>query len=259
MAKTIFRKGKVASKEGGSSQFMKISDGDAIVFAPLVGMEDMISVDQHEFWDINPAVIVPCIGRGCPACKIGNEAKFKAFLPVVDREGNVKIYAFGLSVERQLEALEEEVGSIKGRLIKVKRTGTGLKTKYTAIGLGKSTDVSDYELPDIISQLGPTEAPEVERLLIDNGLLDEEDAVAEVKVKGPAKKAPKPIVEEDDADEEEDVKKPVAKKGKPAPAAKAPASREEKIRGAKAKSKAEEPEDDEDSTTEEEDGDWDEV
>lgn len=182
MAGTIFRKGKEAIGGGpGAGKFIKIKDGDSVVFAPLTNLDEMISVDQHEFWDVQPAVIVPCIQKGCPACETGNEARFKAFLAVMTKEDGSKIFAFGRKVERQLEELEAELGSLKGKVLKVRRNGSGMSTSYTVIATGKTMNVSDAEVPDIISTLGPTTREEIKALLENRGVSSsdgEEEAVA---------------------------------------------------------------------------------
>jgi len=173
-AKSVIRKGTKVLEGGGSSQFIGIEPDAAIVVAPLVGMDEMISIDLHSFWEINPAVHLVCLGDNCPCCTLGNESGFKAYLPVLTREGESKIFAFGIGVARQFSELEEEVGSLAGKLVKIRRAGSGLRTRYTVTGLGKSIDISTATPADIESQLGPFDLPAIIRKLEENGLAEAE-------------------------------------------------------------------------------------
>lgn len=169
---TVIRKGKDALPKGGSGKFLQIPEGESVTFTALAGLDDLVSVDQHAFWDQNPAVIVPCVGTDCPACDIGNKSGFKAFLPVLTKEDGPKIYSFGISVLRQLEVLEEELGSLVGQVLKVKRHGSGLSTKYTVVAIGKKISIKDIELPDVIEAIGPTTREEIIKVMVDGGLID---------------------------------------------------------------------------------------
>jgi ribosomal protein L12E/L44/L45/RPP1/RPP2 len=190
---------------------LKVSEEDAAVIAPMVNLDDLISLDQHEFWDTNPAVIFPCIGDGCPGCELGNEAKFKAFLPVMTKDGDPKIYAFGISVERQLVELEDELGGIRGKVMKVKRTGTGMKTKYMVVALGKSIKIDDTTAPDVIKAIGEPTRESIIKMLVDAGVVDADDARFVEPVKKPVRAA-KPAKPEPEAKAEKPARKPKAEK-----------------------------------------------
>lgn len=146
-AKAIFRKGARAAG-GETSVFVKVKADEPVSFVPLVPLDEMTSIDQHEFWDTNPALIFPCIGsKVCPACKAGNKPKYKGFLPVMLRdEAEPKILAFGITVERQIGSIAEEIGDITGQVFRLKKTGTGMTTKYTIVPTGKKVDVSKVEI-----------------------------------------------------------------------------------------------------------------
>lgn len=134
----VFKKGKSAAPATkGSGKFVKVSEDESLAIVPLVELDELTSVDQHEFWDVNPAVLFPCIGEGCPACEAGNKPKYKAFLPVMSTDGESKIFAFGISIERQIEEISEETGGIKGMVLKIRRSGSGFSTRYTVVATGK--------------------------------------------------------------------------------------------------------------------------
>jgi len=207
MTGKFYHKGRPAASESsaGAGQFLKVSEDDAVVIAPMVGLDELVSFDQHEFWDVNPAVIFPCIGDGCPGCELENTPKFKAFLPVLTRENEPKVYAFGISVERQLVELEEELGTIKGKALKIRRSGTGMKTKYMVVGLGKSIKIdSSIEIPDVIKIIGDPTRESIIKQLVDAGIADPSEfkrTHASEEEKPKPKRAAKRETKEEPADE----------------------------------------------------------
>lgn len=179
----VFRKGSAAIPQASGGKFVKVTPENAVVLAPMVEIDDLISVEQHEIWDVKPALLFPCIGAECPACQRDLDTKFKAFLPVLVKNGpefEQRIYAFGISVVRQWETMADELGGIRGKIFKVVRTGRGFQTKYTIMPLGKETDKVDE-----FTAIDPTEVVEVLdketiSLKLDGifGELDEEAAAA---------------------------------------------------------------------------------
>ena len=171
-----FRKGRATGVRSRGGQFIRLADGESIVFAPMVGLNDMISADMHEYWDLKPVIYHPCIGRDCPGCIVGLEPRFKAYLPVlVKSTGEPAIFPFTISVYNQLEALEDEImddddgADLKGFVVKVSRKGSGKATRYSVLGVGSRIDLTDAEVPDFVPQLGPATEEEIWTLLEDNG------------------------------------------------------------------------------------------
>lgn len=187
-SKSVFRKGADAAPQGGGpTNFLKVTEEEPAVFAPLVTLDELVSIDQHEFWETNPAVLFPCIGDGCPACAAGHKPKYKAFLPVVTPAGESKIFAFSISIERQIESIAEEVGSLVGVVLKVKRTGSGLRTKYTVISTGKRVKTAGVTPIDIESEIEVLSGPQITERLEAIGFIDSSSDEEE-----PAKPAAKP-------------------------------------------------------------------
>lgn len=178
MAKrSVFRKGSAGlgeSKEGGEKEFISLKDGDSANLASLVNMDDLISVDQHAIWlDGGNSPMFPCIGEGCPGEVLGNQPRFRAFLPVVSLpENEVRIFGFGIRVARALEELDNEFSGLKGHVFKVKRKGSGLSTNYTIVAMGKTVDVDGFVAPDIVSKLGPTTKEGILELLKETGAME---------------------------------------------------------------------------------------
>ena len=167
-----FTKGRTTRTRGPGGFLQAVKEGEPITFAPLVGLEGLISADMHEYWNIKPAIYHPCLGRDCPGCAVGNDPRFKGYLPVLLQSGETAVYPFTISVYNQLEALEdalEDDETLKGLAIKVSRKGAGKATRYTVMGLGKRLDVDGQEIPDFIKSLGPTTPEDVWALLEENG------------------------------------------------------------------------------------------
>lgn len=82
----------------------------------------------------------------CPLCKRGNKAKFRVIWPVllkVEKEWTPFILMRGVDDAENLRVIEEEVG-IYDRIIKVKRTGLDLDTKYHWFA-GKEIDMGQFK------------------------------------------------------------------------------------------------------------------
>ena len=177
-----FTKGRVTKSSGGSA-FVGIKDGESITFAPLVGLNDLDSANMHEYWEIRPAVFHPCIGADCPGCALGNEPRLKSYMPILRKTEGVGIFPFTISVYNQLEELEDALmeddpeDSIKGVQIKISRKGAGMSTRYNVIANGKRVKLGEAEVPDFLSQLGPTTVESINELLAKSGLQagDDED------------------------------------------------------------------------------------
>lgn len=155
----VIRKGvdNIFSGGGKPSVFLTLKDGDSVTVAILGGLEEVLSVDEHSWWDYTPAPHLVCLGTiaDCPSCQLGHQAKTKSYLPVVTQDGEVKFLIAGTQIINALKELESEVGNLNGVVIRVKRNGSGLKTRYVTMGTGKQVDVSRFDIPDLEPALGP--------------------------------------------------------------------------------------------------------
>jgi hypothetical protein len=198
-----FKKGRtVAKKSGGGGKFINIPPDESLVLAPMVGLDEMVSADMHQHWNLTPPVYHPCIGADCPGCAVGNEARFKGFLPVIVKgEDEPSIYSFTISVYNQLETIEDSLDdgeSLAGMALKIVRKGSGLKTRYTVIATGKRVSF-DVEVPEFISSLGATDSDSIWEQLEESGEYDREDYITT-----PKKRKAEKVVEESDDEEEDD-------------------------------------------------------
>jgi hypothetical protein len=214
--KSVIRKGKAAldAVAAGSGDFVKISDGDAVDMVSLVDMDELLSIDQHAIWlDGGNSPMFPCIGKDCPGDELGNQPRFRAFLPVIlIKDKSEKIFSFGIQIARALEELDEEFGGLAGNVFRVKRKGTALNTTYTVIALGKTRKVESYDVPEIEEKLGPTTRDDILDLLRETGAIedsleddfdDEEEDEEEEEAPKPKKKAKKKAKKTEEEDEED--------------------------------------------------------
>lgn len=168
---------KSAGGEGSGIDWIRFEGETPIDMVPLANMDALISINQHALWrDGGGSPIFPCIratGQVCPGCVMGDKAKYKAFLPVLVKDGGefkLKFFAFGVSVAEQLNEIDEDSGSgIRGKVIRVRRTGAKLTTRYKVIvrdvpRLDAKT-LDKFEVPDVTKALGPITTEDIEALL----------------------------------------------------------------------------------------------
>jgi hypothetical protein len=180
---------KLDSGGGANGQFLSIPPDESVTFVPVVGLDELISADMHEYWEIKPAIYHPCIGKDCPGCILENKPRWKGYLPVIVKgEDEVKIYPFTVSVYNQFEEFEDaldEDESIQGLVFKITRRGKGLNTKYSLIGTGKRMKTSGLDIPDFVSKLGAT---------------DEEEIWDQLEKRGFSRTGGRPSADDDDSD-----------------------------------------------------------
>ena len=238
-AKGIIRKGPSGGKK--SNDFIAVKEDEPVTIVPVLPTGEIFSIDLHAFWAVNPAVTFACIanlddaGDGCPGCNLGDKAGYRAFLPVLDSEGDLKVFPFGISVERQLVTLEEELGEIVGLKLRVKRSGTGLSTKYQIINTGRTAEVeisTKEALKFVESKIEVKDRAQILKELREANLL--KDGKSEDD-------EPDDEDEDEDVEEEEEdvVEKPAAKKKV--------AAKEEKVKAKPAKKGKKSDDDDWDS------------
>lgn len=140
---------------GKGGRFLTLTADTPVDVVLAHGLDGVQSVDQHDWWDYNPAPHLVCLGEDCPSCALGNESKTKSYIGVITKEQEVKYFPVGVSLLGQLQKAEKAVGDLTGKVVRFEKTGVGLKTKYSAILLGKKLDVSKFVLPDLEELLGP--------------------------------------------------------------------------------------------------------
>lgn len=197
----VIRKGSSAlPREAGSGSFMtNPADGEYTDFVPLSGLDEMISIDQHVFWGENgTTVMFACLqDPSCPGCALDNQPRYRGYLEVatqIDGDWQAKIFGFGVSVARSLADLGTMFPSgIEGQVLRLKRKGSGLRTKYMVLNVGKQmkSGLPDPLEVDIEDEVGVMTRERAIELLVENGhvMSDVFDTPAEDEEKPAAKKA----------------------------------------------------------------------
>lgn len=171
----IIRRGLDAGPRG-SGPFVKIPPDTRVELIVLKSLEDgLVAINNHTLWvkgGWSPSF--PCIGDDCPGCELGNDATYKGFLPVyVPAEKRSLVFSFGTRVATQLFDLEKEVGeegeTLKGRVIRVRRSGSGRETSYSLVMIDKKFKVAKISLPDIDAAIGPTTRAEILKTIKKSG------------------------------------------------------------------------------------------
>jgi hypothetical protein len=233
-SKSIVRKGPSSAR--GSTDFISVKEDEPATIVPVLGTDGIVSFDLHAYWDINPAVTFPCIkgsAEKCPGCEQGNKPSYRALLPVLNGDGELRVFAFGISVERQLVTLEEELGGLGGLKLRVRRSGSGLSTKYQVINTGKTVEVDTTEKEASAFALSKIEVKDRSTILdemVNAGILDEdarESAGEEEEEIAPVAKKKAKVVEIEEEDDEPVVKKKVVAKKEAAPVKKKKAAEDE--------------------------------
>lgn len=220
---------KDINENGGTGGILSLQAGESAL-VHIIG--EPKSFWEHFFQAMQRSLICP--HRGCPAC---NNDKTKArlrhaFIVYDLNEKQVKTWAVSNTVALAVKNVWESYGGDLSEVdLKIKRTGTGLSTKYSVVPVKTSYDeamVAGVDLPDLDSIFAPATEEEIKAMLEDElaerGEEPEEESPKSKPAakKGTAKKAVKAeAVEEDAESEEEPAAKPEAKpetKAAPAPA-----------------------------------------
>ena len=172
MARTI-KVGQKPNAGGGGNGFWGPKADEIYEVTILAAMETIVSVDQITLWDYNPAPSWVYCGSDDPSHDLNVKPGYRAFVPVLvkgDEEGKPRIWSMPVSVHRMLCEIGE-MAELEGLIVKVKKTGSGIKTKYTIVSTGKTADlrkVKDIPSPDdIIGRLGPETREEIIQMIVE--------------------------------------------------------------------------------------------
>lgn len=157
-------------------EWIKLQDGDN----KLRIVSEFESFGNHYIRETGDSGI--CIGKekGCRFCAVGDKPKVNYLCWAIDRKDNkIKLFRFGYSIYEQLVNMSqsEEWGFVSDTMpydITIKRSGSGLTTKYHILGSPKLTSLTfaeDEELKgknsvaNIISSLKEKEISDKETVL----------------------------------------------------------------------------------------------
>lgn len=143
------------SGSGSGGMYFKLDAGEQTDITLLSGKDDILSVDQCAIWlDDGQSPVWVYTGDEDPSNDLGVPRNYRAFVSIL-HEGEVKVWSISKTVHNAFLDISDAGAMEPGATFRVKRTGTGLKTRYSIVPRGKSKDISSYELPDVIASLGP--------------------------------------------------------------------------------------------------------
>lgn len=176
-------KGNDPRKDSGGN-WLKVEAGGFVEGTILCEAGDILSCDQVTLWlDEGGSPQWPYTGIDDPANALGLERRYRAFLPILV-DGEQKLWSMGKKANRQFWEIADTLGKLKGVIVRIKRTGSGLQTSYTITQKAQAKTVPDLEI-DVLSALGPTTTEEVIAMLEDRLKMPYEDIITKY---GPTKK-----------------------------------------------------------------------
>jgi hypothetical protein len=165
------RIGKIPLANSSAPSFWSLKDGETAQLTILVSLDEVVSVDQYALWDFNPAPVWVSCGSNDPGVELGLKPTYRAYIPVAkltDGVEEVKIWSVGIGIHRQLADVSALADGMKGLIIRVRREGSGLKTRYTIVSTGKRASSLPLRIPtvaDICAMLGPETRDEIIALI----------------------------------------------------------------------------------------------
>lgn len=201
-----------------SGMFLSVPNDKTVELKVLVNGKDIPSIDQCALWSFfNPSPVWTYIGEDDPSNDLGVKRGYRAFVQVSykdDRgEQKVKLWSIPIGVHKQLSELEEVLGGLKGQVLRVKKSGSGLKTKYTVVSTGKRYKITEKVLSqeEVLDLLGPFTRDEIIDVIEERCKMSFDEVVAYVTSKDegkPTKKKPKKFevveIEDEEFDEDEE-------------------------------------------------------
>ncbi len=217
MAKALpgfIRTGGEGLNQLAGGQFIKLEAGKPVELICLTGVEppvgeqatgknSVISFNQYTMWLDNlpdgarSPMFVATGGPFDPGHLLGLETRFKALmLCMVPNEEGEKILSMGASVFKQLVEIEQTSGeSLRGHVIRILKTGEGLKTKYRVTPTTKAVNIDGEPETDLMDNVGPTERDEIVKMLVDAGVWPPPGGDPFVKSGKSSKKTPPPAAQ----------------------------------------------------------------
>lgn len=220
-----------ADPRGGSeteNRWLTIDPNTSVDVVALVDADNIISCEQCAIWlTEGKSPVWVYSDPEDPSHDLNLDRRYRAYLPVVLVEGgkltDVLVWSMGKQAHSNLLDISDANGQLAGLEIRIKRTGSGLATRYFITPKGKQHNVSRFDEVDVVDMLGTTDPDEIKEMIADklglatyNEVLEKYRGKASKKAAAPAKserqssKAKAKVVEEvedldDDDEEEEDL------------------------------------------------------
>lgn len=175
------------SDEAAPSQWLKLEAGDQLDVTCLVDIGDIISTEQCAIWlDEGVSPVWVYTGPNDPSHDLDVPRTYRAYLPLL-LDGEVKVWSMGKQAHGQLYEIADAAGDLRGMNLRIKRTGSGLKTRYSVTPRGTRTKIDRVGEVDVIAMLGPLTSDGVKQLVADRLDCEDYDEVLD-KYRGKFKK-----------------------------------------------------------------------
>ena len=212
---------KDINEGGNSSNILSLQAGEKAVIH-IVG--EPKSYWEHFFPNMQRSLICP--HRGCPACNNDQtKARLRHSFIVYDLGDNtIKTWTVSNTVALSVKNIWESYnGDLSDVDLEIKRTGTGLNTKYAVVPVKTKFEASiieGEELPDLDAIFVPATEEEIKSMLISEVGEDEAgfEDVKEEKKPAPKKASAKKAVKAEAVESEEQPKEEATQKESAKPA-----------------------------------------
>ena len=183
--------------------YFKLGPGESTDIVILSGADEILSCEQCAIWlDEGSSPVWVYTGGDDPSNELGLPRAYRAFVSILE-EGEAKVWSMSKTVHNALLDISDAGSLEPGVVVRVKRTGAGLKTRYSIVPRGKTKDISDVKLPDIIASLGPITSEDVWVMMTDKLGMTQEDIIIRYGKRKP--KARKTVLADDEDDSLEEV------------------------------------------------------
>lgn len=155
------------SEANNKSSWLRIDPNTQTDVVALVDADEIVSCEQCAIWleDGNSPVWV-YTGPEDPSHELKLDRRYRAYLPIlVTDTKEVQVWSMGKAAHSMLLDIADATGELKGLELRIKRTGSGLATRYSIVSRGKRHKVDSIEEVDVISMLGPLTPDEVKAML----------------------------------------------------------------------------------------------
>lgn len=172
-----------------ASKFVKLSTGKPVEVVCLTGVEPpegeepngknaIISYQEYTKWmdDLPEGKMsprFPAIGGAYdPGKVLGLVPRFRMLMLVMEKGSDEeKILSATVSIFKQLVEVEAAMGhSLRGSIVRITKTGEGLKTKYRVVPTGRSVEIEGIPETNLIDFIGPMTREDICEMLEGVGL-----------------------------------------------------------------------------------------
>ena len=186
------------SDKSSGGMYFKLGPGEQADIVILSGADEILSCEQCAIWlDEGNSPVWVYTGGDDPSNTLGLPRAYRAYVGIL-QDGEAKVWSMSKTVHNAILEISDAGALEPGAMVRVKRTGAGLKTRYSIVPRGKSKDISKVEMPDIIESLGPITSEDVWDMMVDKLGMDRETIVVRY---GKKKAKPKKTVLADDEDD----------------------------------------------------------